>query len=130
MTLQESTNGQEVLIAAEFTNGIGEEERNAIESMQKLSQNGFENLMLENNLDAMVTLGSIASRVLAIGGYPGITVPAGYDGDGMPFGVLFGGLRGAEPALIEIAYAFEQATMIRKPPPPPSFVEFDFINFI
>jgi amidase len=65
----------------------------------------------------MVTLGSDASIVLAIGGYPAITVPAGYESDGMPFGMMFGGLKGTEPKLIEISYAFEQATMARRPPP-------------
>ncbi|KAK4437670.1 putative amidase [Sesamum alatum] len=109
--------GQDLLIAAESTNGIGEEERQAIEMMENLSRDGLEKLMLENALDAIVTLGSDASTVLAMGGFPAITVPAGYDSDGMPFGIFFGGLRGTEPTLIEIAYAFEQATLIRKPPP-------------
>lgn len=108
--------GQDVFIAADFTNGIGEEEREAMELMEKLSRDGFEKLILENDLDAVVTLGSSAATVLAIGGYPGITVPAGYDRDGMPFGMLFAGLKGMEPKLIEIAFAFEEATMIRRPP--------------
>ncbi|KAI3446223.1 hypothetical protein Pfo_002888 [Paulownia fortunei] len=115
--------GQDILIAADSTNGIGEEERQAVEMMEKLSRDGFEKMMLENELDAMVTLGSDASTVMAIGGFPAITVPAGYDSDGMPFGICFGGLKGTEPTLIEIAYAFEQATLIRKPP---SFRSIDF----
>ncbi|XP_058213140.1 probable amidase At4g34880 [Rhododendron vialii] len=108
--------GQENLIAAERTNGVGEEEREAIRMMENLSQNGFEKLMKENELDVMVTPGWGASTVLAIGGYPAISVPAGYDGSGMPFGICFGGLKGSEPKLIEFAYAFEQATMVRRPP--------------
>lgn len=121
--MQEKTEeyGQDTFIAAEKTNGIGEKETKAIELMEKLSQNGFEKLMKENNLDAMVTPGSGATSVLAIGGYPGITVPAGYDINGMPFGICFGGLKYTEPKLIEIAYDFEQATMMRKPPPLESF---------
>ncbi|KAK2665532.1 hypothetical protein Ddye_004106 [Dipteronia dyeriana] len=81
--------------------------------MEKLSRDGIEKLMTENKLDAMVTLGT----VLANGGYLGITVPAGYDSNGMPFGLCFGGLKGTEPKLIEVAYAFEQATLVRKQPP-------------
>ncbi|KAL0334615.1 UNVERIFIED_CONTAM: putative amidase [Sesamum radiatum] len=81
--------GQEILVAADSTNGIGEEERQAIKMMENLSRDGFEKLMLENELDAIVTLGSDASTVLAIGGFPAITVPAGYDLDGMPFGIFF-----------------------------------------
>ncbi|KAF5943308.1 hypothetical protein HYC85_017385 [Camellia sinensis] len=102
--------------AAEFTNGLGEEERMAIEAIENLSRDGIEKLMKENKLDAMVTPGSGASPVLAIGGYPAISVPAGYNSDGMPFGICFGGLKGTEPKLIEIAYGFEQATMVRRPP--------------
>lgn len=84
--------------------------------MEKLSKEGFEKIMKENELDAMVTPGSRASPIFAIGGYPAITVPAGYDTDGMPFGICFGGLRGTEPKLIEIAYGFEKATNVRRPP--------------
>ncbi|XP_050233723.1 probable amidase At4g34880 [Mercurialis annua] len=108
--------GQDLFIASEMTNGLGEDEIAAVKLMEKLLKEGFEKMMKENNLDAMVTLGWTASTVLAIGGYPAISVPAGYDGNGMPFGVCFGGLKGMEPKLIEIAYAFEQATLSRLPP--------------
>ncbi|GMP37615.1 hypothetical protein CsSME_00009218 [Camellia sinensis var. sinensis] len=105
-----------IFYASEFTNGLGEEERMAIEAMENLSQDGIEKVMKENKLDAMVTPGSGASSVLAIGGYLAISVPAGYDSDGMPFGICFGGLKGTESKLIEIADGFEQATMVRRPP--------------
>ncbi|KDP27575.1 hypothetical protein JCGZ_19580 [Jatropha curcas] len=108
--------GQDMLIASEMTNGLGKEEIEAMKFMEKLSKEGFEKMMKENKLDAMVTLGWTASTVLAIGGYPAISVPAGYDSNGMPFGICFGGLKGMEPKLIEIAFAFEQATLSRVPP--------------
>ena len=108
--------GQDEFLASENTSGIGEQEIEAIEMMANLSKYGFEKLMKDNNLDAMVTIGSGACTVLAIGGYPAITVPAGYQSNGMPFGISFGGLRGSEPKLIEISYAFEQATRERRPP--------------
>ncbi|KAG7978168.1 hypothetical protein I3843_05G070000 [Carya illinoinensis] len=113
--------GQATFIASDKTSGFGEKERQAIELMQNLSRDGFEKLMMDNELDAMVTPGTGAIAVLAIGGHPGITVPAGYDGDGMPLGICFGGLKGFEPKLIEIAYDFEQATMVRRPPLSKSF---------
>lgn len=87
----------------------------AIEAMENLLRDGIEKLMKENKLDAMVTPGSGASSVLAIGGYPAFSVLAGYDSDGMPFGICFEGLKGTELKLIEIAYGFEQATMVRRP---------------
>lgn len=127
-TLQEKTEeyGQEILLAAELTNGIRENEREAIEMMQKLSTDGFEKLMEDNKLDAMVMPGWVASTVLAIGGYPAISVPAGYDIDEMHYGICFGGLKGTEPKLIEIAYGFEQATRVRKSPFSKSY---DFVSF-
>ncbi|KAL3843383.1 hypothetical protein ACJIZ3_000786 [Penstemon smallii] len=88
-----------------------------VSKLDSLCLNGLEKLMKEHKLDAIVTPGSRACAVFAIGGYPAITVPAGYERDGMPFGICFGGLKGAEPKLIEISYAFEQATQVRKPPP-------------
>lgn len=51
----------------------------------------------------------------AVAGYPSITVPAGYY-HGLPIGVSFFGRAWSEPTLIKIAYAFEQATHLRRPP--------------
>ncbi|KAK9164475.1 hypothetical protein Syun_005377 [Stephania yunnanensis] len=108
--------GQNIFLAAERTNGIGNVERKAVKNMKRLSRKGFERVMVDKELDALVTPGSLVAPVLAIGGFPGISVPAGYTSDGIPFGICFGGLRGSEPKLIEIAYGFEQATKIRKSP--------------
>ncbi|GMI88093.1 hypothetical protein like AT4G34880 [Hibiscus trionum] len=114
--------GQHTFIESEKTNGIGEKERKAAEYLEKLSKDGFEKVMKDQNLDALVAPGvSLSMTVLAIGGYPGISVPAGYQSNGMPFGICFGGLKGSEPKLIEVAYAFEQATRLRKPPFSESF---------
>jgi amidase len=104
------------LIAAEKTNGIGTRERAAIQRLKEISTNGLEKLMREHQLDAIVVPNSDASSVLAIGGYPGIAVQAGYDRQGVPFAICFGGLKGYEPRLIQIAYAFEQAAKVRRPP--------------
>ncbi|KAI9115157.1 hypothetical protein K1719_014170 [Acacia pycnantha] len=106
---------QEFMVKAEKTNGMGKIESEALSNMTRLSKNGFEKLMKKNKLDAVAIPGSNFSPVLAIGGYPGIIVPAGYKKD-EPFGICFAGLRGSEPKLIEIAYSFEQATKIRRPP--------------
>jgi amidase len=51
----------------------------------------------------------------AVAGYPHITVPAGYV-FGLPVGISFIGRAWHEPTLIKLAYAFEQATKVRKPP--------------
>ena len=55
------------------------------------------------------------SSLAAVAGYPNINVPAGFV-FGMPVGISFFGRAWSEPTLIKIAYAFEQATLHRKPP--------------
>jgi amidase len=55
------------------------------------------------------------SSASAVAGYPHITVPAGYV-FGLPVGISFFGGAKSEPKLIKIAYAFEQATKVRRPP--------------
>ncbi|KAA3465628.1 Amidase family protein isoform 1 [Gossypium australe] len=86
---------QQFFLDTEAAKGIGQKEKEAILNLAKMSRDGFEKLM---------------------GQYPGIILPAGYDREGLPFGLCFGGLKGSETTLIEIAYAFEQATKIRRPP--------------
>jgi amidase len=49
-------------------------------------------------------------------GLPALTVPAGFADDGMPVGVEFLGRPFSEPALLKLAYAFEQATHHRRAP--------------
>ena len=51
----------------------------------------------------------------AVAGYPHITVPAGYI-FGLPVGLSFFAKAWQEPVLIKLAYAFEQATKIRRLP--------------
>lgn len=51
----------------------------------------------------------------AIAGYPHVTVPAGYT-FGLPVGLSFVGAPWTEAKLIGYAYAYEQATKLRKPP--------------
>jgi len=43
--------------------------------------------------------------------------PEGFDAKPSPFGVSFTGMACSEPRLIELGYAFEQATKRRVPPP-------------
>jgi amidase len=61
--------------------------------------------------------GSIESSTpAALAGYPLITVPAGHAFGELPVGVTFMGRRWSESTLIKIAFAFEQATRVRRSP--------------
>jgi len=60
-----------------------------------------------------------SSSPAARAGYPNITVPMGWVED-LPVGLSFFGAAWTEPLLLEIAYAFEQASLHRKAP---TFIE-------
>ena len=111
---------------------------NALERNQRLSrEEGIDAVLKEHRLDALVLPtgrppskidlvnghmgGGGASRPAALAGYPVITVPAGY-ALGLPVGLSFIGTALSEATLLKFAYAFEQATKVRKPPTyaPPS----------
>jgi amidase len=59
--------------------------------------------------------GPSSTSPCAIAGYPAITVPMGYT-FGLPLGITFMGLAWREPTLLKLAYAFEQATKVRRAP--------------
>lgn len=77
---------------------------------------GIDAAMKAHRLDALVFANQCGSALAAMAGYPAITVPAGYTGEGEPVGVTFVGGAFSEPRLIELAYSFEQATKFRVPP--------------
>ncbi|XP_016191697.1 putative amidase C869.01 [Arachis ipaensis] len=108
---------QDMFIKANMNNGMSKEVQEAISNLERLSKDGFEKMMKEKNLDALIYVGQKLVPFLAVGGYPAITVPGGYNNENMALGVSFGGLKYSEPTLIEIAYSFEQATKKRRPPP-------------
>ena len=63
-----------------------------------------------------VTYGGEPILMASIAGLPEITVPAGYTADGAPIGISFLGRAFSEGTLIRLAYAYEQATLLRRPP--------------
>jgi len=92
---------------------------------------GIDEVMNAEHLDAMLFPGSTGAGISARVGYPTVIVPFGmvpnmpqtspfparFDAKPAPYGVSFAGRACSEPRLIEIAYAFEQATKRRVPPP-------------
>ena len=56
-----------------------------------------------------------SSTPAAVAGYPHVTVPAGYV-FGLPVGLSFIGAMFSEATLVRLAFAYEQATRLRRPP--------------
>jgi Asp-tRNA(Asn)/Glu-tRNA(Gln) amidotransferase A subunit family amidase len=60
--------------------------------------------------------GGANCQLSASSGLPAISMPAGFTDDGVPIGVELLGRAWTEPRLLAIAYAYEQATHLRRPP--------------
>jgi Asp-tRNA(Asn)/Glu-tRNA(Gln) amidotransferase A subunit family amidase len=56
-------------------------------------------------------------RLAAHLSFPALTVPAGFTSDNLPVGIEFMGRPYAESTLFRLAYAYEQGTRNRRPPP-------------
>ncbi|TXD57907.1 amidase [Polaribacter sp. IC066] len=70
----------------------------------------------EQNLDAILSINNYHSGIAAVALYPTLTVPMGYKTSGEPVSLTFIGLPFSERKLLEIGYAFEQLTKVRKMP--------------
>ncbi len=106
--------------------------KKALETCRNLSRKeGLDAVFAKHKLDALVAPSNGPAWLIdlvngdsptggssgfpAVSGYPNITVPMGY-AFGLPLGISFMGPAWSEPTLIKLAYAFEQATLVRKPP--------------
>jgi amidase len=91
---------------------------------------GIGAVMQRYRLDALLFPGPSGAAIAAKAGYPTVIVPfglvpnaptnpfpEGFAAKPSPFGVSFTGMACSEPRLIALAYAFEQATRRRVPPP-------------
>jgi amidase len=92
---------------------------------------GIDAVMKQHRLDAILFPASNGYDIAAKPGYPTVIVPfgmvpnaprqpfpAGFEAKPMPFGVSFAGIACSEPKLVELGYAFEQATRRRVAPLP------------
>lgn len=111
--------GQDLLIHREGLAGPLNHKDYILESLMDLylaQDEGIDHAINRDRLDAILFPSYIGADISAKAGYPSIAVPAGYRENGRPFGITFAGGAFSEPALIRIAYAFEQRTQLRKKP--------------
>ena len=124
--------GQEVLLEAQEKGTLDDADYlAALETSKRVASSAIDAALAANSLDALIaptngpawytdhingdSFGVGSSSLAAISGYPNVTVPAGFKA-GLPIGLSFIGPNDADKALIEIAYAFEQASSVRTPP--------------
>ncbi len=110
--------GQQVLLGSEATSGTLTE----AEYLEELEYNlymareqGIDYALKEYGAD-VVLFPMDGSTIGSKAGYPSVTVPTAYTEEGEPIGITFTGTAFSEPLLIRLAYAYEQATTIRRAP--------------
>jgi len=119
--------GQDIFLAAEATRGdLSELEYVSARQMdlRAARELGLDAYMDRYRLDAVLFPGTAGAAIAAKAGYPSVQVPAGFvagvrdkDTPDYPYGATFTGRAWSEPTLLRLAYAFEQATRVRRPPP-------------
>src|SRR5712691_1633131 len=119
--------GQDIFLAAEATRGdLREPEYRAarVNDLRTSRTLGLDAYMDRRRLDAVLFPGAAGAAIAAKAGYPSVQVPAGFiAGTGprgtpdYPLGITFAGRAWSEPVLLRLAYAFEQASLARRPPP-------------
>lgn len=120
--------GQDFFLAADRTRGdLSEREYKSARAMDLLSAKtcGMDVYMNQHRLDAVLFAGATGATIAAKAGYPSVMVCGGFisgtfdgkDTPDYPLGVTFAGRAWSEQKLLRLAYAFEQATRARKPPP-------------
>lgn len=76
----------------------------------------FDKPMEANNLDGFLSINNYHAGFAAVAEYPAITVPMGYMKNGAPKGLTFISKPLSEKQLLQWAYAYEQASKMRKTP--------------
>jgi amidase len=119
--------GQDLFLAAEATRGdLSEPEYRLARAMdlRSAAMLGLDAYMDAHRLDAVLFAGRAGAAIAAKAGYPSVQVPAGFiagfnsrDTPDYPLGATFTGRAWSEPTLLRLAYAFEQASQARRPPP-------------
>ena len=123
--------GQDLFLAANATKGdLSEREYKSARAMDLLAAKtrGMDAYMDRHKLDAVLFAGATGCAIAAKAGYPSVMVPGGFvsgvgagpdskDTPDYPLGVTFAGRAWSEHKLLRLAYAYEQASNMRKPPP-------------
>ncbi len=86
------------------------------EQLETTSRAYFDEHIDKHNLDAVLSINNYHAGYAAVAKYPALTVPMGYDDKGEPKGLTFIAKAFSEAKLLQLGYAYEQATKERQIP--------------
>lgn len=86
------------------------------QSLETAGRSYFDIPMKAHQLDAILSVDNSSAGYAAAAKYPCLTIPMGYRTDGEPTNMTFIAPTESEAYLLQLGYAFEQATKRRRPP--------------
>ena len=118
--------GQDILIASDaidlnaqrqrFTTARAEDTRRARAALNAKFNGPDGQAGTADDFDAVLHFANQNAQLGANAGFPSVSVPGGFSGGRPGGGVVFSGRASSEPMLIALAFAYEQATLNRRPP--------------
>ena len=85
-------------------------------TLEEKGRSFFDSAMDEHNLDAILSINNYHAGYAAVAKYPALTVPMGYKESGEPISLTLIAKQFQEKKLLQLGYAFEKATKVRKIP--------------
>ncbi|MBT8223471.1 MAG: amidase, partial [Eudoraea sp.] len=85
-------------------------------SLEANGRQYFDQAMDEFELDAVLSINNYHAGYAAVAKYPALTVPMGYRASGEPVSLTFIAKPFEEQKLLQLGYAYERATQVRKTP--------------
>jgi len=108
--------GQKLLYGVLADSASAEEFTAIKDTLERNGRRFFDEPMKAHDLDAVLSINNYMAGYAAVAKYPAITVPMGYQEDNRPMGLTFIAPALSEAQLLELAYAYEQISKMRKTP--------------
>ncbi|MEE3148791.1 MAG: amidase family protein [Bacteroidota bacterium] len=108
--------GQKLLYGVLADSASAEEFTAIKDTLERNGRRFFDEPMKAHDLDAVLSINNYMAGYAAVAKYPAITVPMGYQEDNRPMGLTFIAPTLSEARLLELAYAYEQISNMRKTP--------------
>jgi len=115
-SLKTAPYGQKLFKGIVADNATEEEFENIKNTLHKNGKTYFDKAFETHQLDGFLSINNYHAGYAAVAEYPALTVPMGFEENGVPKGLTFISYPLQEKQLLEWSYAYEQASKARKSP--------------